>query len=473
MRDARDDLVPDPIAYRDFRLHRSKILADVRSRLAAGYQPSQLLRMDVPKGDFLLRPATTPEIEDRLVYTALIGTFAHHVDSLLEPEEIVPSNRVRPGRTQDLFKFGLNQWFEFQKLPLSGLSDGYDYMLVTDLVGYFDHIQHVQLLDQLRDAGIPDNVCALLRTILRHWSEGTPIGIPQGPDPSFLLGGFYLNPVDKFMVRSGYRYFRYVDDIRIMAKSEPEIKRAATDLVRQARLLGLHLQSAKTRLYVGNDIKSLVTSRDAELGAIDYHMRMRYHGKALEEVDRVLNDILSEPQFNERHFRKCVNTLRKLRSPLAVSATLERLDALVGRANTICDYLREFITSEDSIAEELISYLSDPDRNVYEWPEFWIANTLIDAKVLPREFLNWCRSRVQEQGCHWNVRAQYALILGKHGDLTDRRLIRQLVASRENEYERRGFIVALSQLPQPEKGAVIKRYRLEYPHLAPAIQLAA
>ena len=259
-----------------------------------------------------------------------------------------------------------------------------------------------------------------------------------------------------------------------MAKSPAEIKRAIIDLTRHARILGLHLQSAKTQLYSGSSsIEDLVTSRDAELGAIDYHMDIGYQGAALSAIQSVLDEVLQEDKFNERHFRKCLNSLRRLRSPLAVNATLQRLDELAPKADTLHRYLRLFVAEDSSIPSRIMRFLQDRDRNIYDWPEFWFAKILIEAEELPRDFLNWCRDRVESRDCHWNARSQYALILGKHGDPADRRLIQDLISSRDNEYERRAFIVALSDLPQPERGTVIGRFRTEYPHLAPAIELAA
>ena len=342
LNDARDDLVPDPLSYEDFKSTKDDILGNVRARLIAGYSPSRLLHMDVPKNELTMRPGSIPVIEDRIAYTALIGSFAERVDGTLEDESVVPSYRVQSGRKKSLFKFGINQWFKFQELTRSHYDSGYRYLLVTDLTAYFDHINHELLIGQLRSTGVSEGALSLLATLLNHWSDGSPVGIPQGLDPSSLLGNVYLDPLDKYMIRHGYHYFRYVDDIRVFANSYSELQRAMVDIIHQTRILGLHVQTAKTRVVQGDEILELVNERQAELGAVDYHLDIGYLDVAEDGIRDILRDLMRQGRFNERHFRKCLNTLRKLDSPSAVRPTLQKLDELKPWAQSVSDYLTSF-----------------------------------------------------------------------------------------------------------------------------------
>ena len=49
---------------------------------------------------------------------------------------------------------------------------------------------------------------------------GDTMGLPQGSDPSSVLASAYLDPVDKYMLRKNYAYFRYVDDIYVFGADE-------------------------------------------------------------------------------------------------------------------------------------------------------------------------------------------------------------------------------------------------------------
>ena len=469
--DARDDLVPDPLQYRDFKVSQDDIIAAVQARLQAGYSPSRLLQMDVPKGKLAVRPGAVPIIEDRLVYTAIVGSFAERIDKTLEGEEVVPSYRVQGGKKRTLFKFGLNQWFKFQELMRQAYTNGYKYALLTDLTAYFDHVNHKILIGQLRSLRVPEKNLTILGDLLGHWSEGSPVGIPQGLEPSSFLGNICLDQLDKHMVRKNYHYFRYVDDIRVFANSESELQRAMVDIIRQTRNLGLHIQTGKTRIVSGDDILHLVNQRNEEFSAIDYHLDFGDVKTAEGELKAVLKEVMSQEEFNDRHFRKCLNGFKKAKSAAAVGPTLQKLDELQPWAQSTYEYLERFTRSHASIKRRLIEFLMDEERNIFEWPEFWMVRTLVSAANLPREFLDWCRSRVGDGDCHWNCRGQYALVLGTHGDLSDQMLVQDLISSRENEYERRAFVAGLRNLPEPGKRRVLDQLGRDYPAVVSTLSL--
>lgn len=275
------------------------------------------------------------------------------------------------------------------------------------------------------------------------------------------------------MVREKYRYMRYVDDIRVFGKTRSELRRAMIHIVREARELGLHVQTGKTAVYENGGILDIINERQANLAAIDYHLGFGNQELAAEEAVQTLKGLLRADSFNDRHFRKCLNALRKAQSPLGVRYALQKINDLEPWAQTTTEYLRLFVRSHPTIKRRLMTHLRDTDKNIYETPEFWFVRTLKSAATLPCEFLNWCRKRMQDKDCHWNCRGQYALLLGTHGDLSDLQLIARLINSRENDYERRAFVVALKHLAQPDKKRVLDRLQRNYPHLHPAIMLAA
>ena len=162
------------------------------------------------------------------------------------------------------------------------------------------------------------------------------------------------------MVRSGYHYFRYVDDIRVFARSEAELERAMVDVIRQTRALGLHVQTGKTQIVRGDGILELVNERQTEFELIDYHLDIGLIGIAEEEIRSVLRDLMSSGNFNERHFRKCLNGLKKARSAAGVQSTLRKLDDLQPWAQSVSEYLRPYARSHVSIKRRLMEFLMDP-----------------------------------------------------------------------------------------------------------------
>ena len=111
--DAEDDLVPDVLAYEDFKTVKGAIVAAVEKRVRSGSRLRASSEWTHPKGTSPLCAGAVPEIEDRLVYTAIAGLIADAADKSLEPESVVPSFRVRIGtKDQYLFHFPVGQWLE-------------------------------------------------------------------------------------------------------------------------------------------------------------------------------------------------------------------------------------------------------------------------------------------------------------------------------------------------------------------------
>ena len=90
---------------------------------------------------------------------------------------------------------------------------------------------------------------------------------------------------------------------------------------------------------------ALVNERSDELNAIDYDFKNNRPDLAVKVAQKVMRDILKPGKFNERHFRKCLNTFRKAKSAEAVKATLDRLDLFITSADQITSYLLLFAST--------------------------------------------------------------------------------------------------------------------------------
>jgi retron-type reverse transcriptase len=470
LNDSQNDILPDPLEYADYRHDARPHVERARRLMKQGYQPRDVLRIDVPKQGFTLRPGTTLLIEDRLVYQALIDTFAARLDRKLEPDTVVCGYRVLQSSRGRMFRRWRPVWLRFQDMIRDGYEvGGYGWLLNTDVVAYFDHINHGTLRQQLRDHDVPEPVLDVLFRLLRHWSEPSGIGIPQGHDPSSFLGNVYLDPVDKAMVRAGYRYFRYSDDTYVFGRSKAELKRALALLIAELRKVGLHIQEAKTHFYEGPKILEMVDERRDELAAVDYAMAAGQTTLALADVRAILRDLSRSPSsFNERHFRKCLNTLGKVGSDMAVGRTLRRLDLLAHAADHVARYLAIFV-NRPRVQRALMDFLQDDERNLYSWQELWFLWALRSARSLPREFLNLCRERMRSSAVHWACRSGYALLLGKLGDPADLSLIAGHISDRSNLVERRAFVAAIQGMERSRRNGVLARLAGAHPELADVV----
>ncbi|MFH0903195.1 MAG: RNA-directed DNA polymerase, partial [Pseudomonadota bacterium] len=112
-----------------------------------------------------------------------------------------------------------------------------------DLAAFYETISH-ELLLRTAFPRLQDTADVVwIKKCLGAWTSerakhATGHGLPQGPIASALLAEVFLLPVDKAMARfEGYA--RYVDDVRLFAKTEAEIRRAVIQLEIQCRERGL------------------------------------------------------------------------------------------------------------------------------------------------------------------------------------------------------------------------------------------
>jgi len=99
--------------------------------------------------------------------------------------------------------------------------------------------------------GVEDEILDLLSVCLNAWSgtkeSSTPgVGIPQGPQPSYLLANLLLYPLDKQLISEAFKYYRYMDDIKIYGYSESELRNVLVHIDNYLKGHGLSINSKKT-----------------------------------------------------------------------------------------------------------------------------------------------------------------------------------------------------------------------------------
>ncbi|MCP4023567.1 MAG: hypothetical protein GY729_17105, partial [Desulfobacteraceae bacterium] len=75
--------------------------------------------------------------------------------------------------------------------------------------------------------------------------EDIQVGIPKGSSLSLLLGSFFLIDLDEKMAQLDIRYFRYMDDILILAPTRWKLKKAIRVLNQALNSLGLEKHPEK------------------------------------------------------------------------------------------------------------------------------------------------------------------------------------------------------------------------------------
>jgi len=140
--DKYNDLIPDILEYKDVEYDRKNTIKNIKSKLDRGYEPSELLKMDVPKKEgYPPRLGANMVPEDRIVYQAIIDYISTRVEE--PPADCVFSHRLNKNtRSNSIFKPWKTQWLEMRRKMRKVYAEGYQCMLRTDIAAYFEHIDH-------------------------------------------------------------------------------------------------------------------------------------------------------------------------------------------------------------------------------------------------------------------------------------------------------------------------------------------
>lgn len=280
--DIKGDFLEVPFIKEQFASNLDENLNElVRQLKTEQFNHKNVIRIAVTKGNLSTRPGAFIPFDSRIVLFAAIKLIAKHLDDRLI--ENVFSCRVKKRIKNELFKEGsLNMppfikrktfsllidpfeawygaWPEFEKKSIDVCIHGdHKYMAVTDISAYFENIQLEILRDQLFDY-LPDEqqITNLFIGAFSSWTSETPQGrkylrgIPQGSDIPRFFGNLFLVPIDLALEdlseELGIIYYRYMDDVRIFAKTELSAKKAILKFETEIRKRHLNLQSAKTKI---------------------------------------------------------------------------------------------------------------------------------------------------------------------------------------------------------------------------------
>ncbi|MFZ2038933.1 MAG: RNA-directed DNA polymerase [Minisyncoccia bacterium] len=256
--------------YSNYLLIEDYIIKDLSEQIQKNiYEPSHGCKIFIPKPSGVLRPYTLLTIEDQIIYQAMTNVIAEHLFPKIKSNYYVKNfGNLYAGKSSVWFYRKWSDGYQqFNEMARESFKKGLVYTASFDLTACYDSIDHKVLRHFLKEINCDNEFIDLLTNCLSKWTgnESTQIyhnhGIPQGPLSSGILSEVVLKYFDVgYGSRPHIRYMRYVDDIRLFAKSEKELRKMLVRFDRLSKNIGLFPQSNKIKIHKVKDIENELKS---------------------------------------------------------------------------------------------------------------------------------------------------------------------------------------------------------------------
>lgn len=330
--DMRDDWYFDCLQYDDLfknPAEAKRIIISLLQDWNGVYRGTRSFVRNIPKKGYGERYGLETDFFDRFVYQAICSFLIPFYDPLLGHRVLSYRYESAPFDTKYLFKNKIDRWFTFEGVTLTFRRSG-QHLLVTDLSNFFENVSRIQIIEALEKA-VPylaatgpqklqiRNAISTLNRLLTEWTFSGDHGLPQNRDASSFLSNVLLSSVDREMTKKGYDYYRYVDDIRIIASSEIYARRALQDLIRQLRTVGLNINANKTEILPPDapdeKVAEYFPSQDGSTVAINQMWQSRSRRivtKSVTYIFDILSRCIENGDSQTRTFRFAVNRVAKI-----------------------------------------------------------------------------------------------------------------------------------------------------------------
>jgi hypothetical protein len=435
--DSADDFFPDPIGWADICQFPSEYLEKRKHRLLQ-YDTLPHIIEHTPKKSGMLREAVWLHPTHRILYLSILHRFLPRLDSRLCPE--VYSYRLDSLEDTDKYPFSqrMDRWKNFHNdFRRAALEESSGAILFTDLASYFDHIQIDKLASRIYSilgSTLDENdkeVIELLVSLLKMWGrEG--FGLPQNYDASSLFGSIYIHNVDCEMFSKRYRYFRWLDDIRIVTKSKEQALRALHDLQNSLEQHRLFLATDKTFIYEkgSEEFNELLSVDDDILLSEAEETIARGDKTELESIADILFKRLefhSKPKGDERKLRAFANRLLDISDFVEIEKNIiSRIhDFVIPRLKTHperTDYWTKMLSVKpNQTVGNVLQDLLIKNPSMFDWQRFylWKLATAIPTQIVPKELFEKAKD-VSISTLSDNVTSQCIVFIGRHSDNTTR-----------------------------------------------------
>ncbi|HFX0879022.1 TPA: RNA-directed DNA polymerase [Pseudomonas aeruginosa] len=423
--DMRDDWFTDAIQHRDLFSNKNDLKETLQCLLLEGngnYAGSNRTIYNIPKKGIGVRYSLETDFYDRFIYQSICSFLIPFYDPLLSHRAL--GHRYNKNRTSEkyIFKNRIDLWHTFEGVTRTALPNN-QALLVTDLINYFENITidairsaFEGMLNQVSASGpeklLIRNAIQTLCDLLTRWGYNEKHGLPQNRDASSFIANVVLSSVDHTMVKLGYDYYRYVDDIRIICDNPRTAKKTLTELINQLRTVGMNINSGKTKILTKesteekiNDSFPTTDDRTLTIESMWRSRSRRVIARSAKYIHQLLRECIERKETQSRQFRFAVNRLIQLaeanlfdiHTDLAAdlrSLLIETLEEHAASTDQYCRILGTLNLNQLDL-EKITSYLQDGERSIHSWQNFHLWLLLAKQKHKNEELINLALIKIE------------------------------------------------------------------------------
>ncbi|WFB87606.1 MULTISPECIES: RNA-directed DNA polymerase [Streptomyces] len=432
--------IPDIAVYDDIR---DQWNMGYREELESAFRdgnlgPRYTEIVDYPKNDIAVRPLTRFSAPDRLLYDAMVFDISAELDAFRNPS--VYSYRWNHRARKPIF--WKTSWTRMRREAKAELLRNWNYKVASlDVSSFYEHIDVAILSDDLNM--VTTNELAVRRitdflkkfqTINHAW------GLPQGSDASGILANAYLAPVDEFLKRNNFPFFRYSDDIMIFDEGWNTLRDVIIEVNRIFRSKRLSMSAHKTGILEFPEVIQELLS--AQKSSIDQAVK---HGdpEAERDVRSFFDEVIDGDRVGASDLKFALNKLRVVGDDYAVGWCLKNLPYVAYASREIFAYFAECGYRQSTIQRGLEDFMQSQKSASYPYIEQRVLRYFVHQRIESEKIKSAAWGIMEDRNREEFPREFAVRYLGGMASASEAQLLRHKFESEASITMRRALLIAL------------------------------